>query len=307
MGAIYEQFTHTISARALSGLNVRNALGVEVVRVVSAREMYQRALGAHPEQCETSPCRLMLGFDSFLVVSHGGLPDVLASYEPISKACVALGFTSSTYTLGMLSLTISLSMTDQPSSYIDLLVFAYLAQCRCDPANTVTYFTHFFNIVNAFQEHGGDVPRKLQMLLTVERSRNRFTFDELWAASRMLGFGIDGPLGVGFKDDIEDEFVENAWRKTVRKVWRDPYSGPAMLRDVHVAFRVLAEGWESVRLRRLWESDIAKILLEDAYAVLEIPGNAEESMLCAVFSMRVRWISSSFLRLDINIRCLCNF
>ena len=35
---------------------------------------------------------------------------------------------------------------------------------------------------------------------------------------------------------------------------------------------------------------------EDAYAMLEIPENADES-----FSLRVRWILSSFLRRDINI------
>lgn len=45
---------------------------------------------------------------------------------------------------------------------------------------------------------------------------------------------------------------------------------------------------------------------KDAYAVLDIPENTDESMLWAAFSLRVRWISSSFLR-DIDIRCLCNF
>lgn len=91
---------------------MKNTLWVEVVKVESAREMYQRALGSHPEQRETSPCPLMLGLDLFSIVPHGGLPDVLASYEPISKAWEALGITPSTYTLGMLLLTIPPRMTD---------------------------------------------------------------------------------------------------------------------------------------------------------------------------------------------------
>ena len=105
----------------------------------------------------------------------------------------------------------------------------------------------------------------------------------------MLGFGKDGPLGVEFKDDIEDELVVNAWRNTVRNVWHVPYTGPEMLRDLHEAFRMLAEARGSVRLRRLWESFSANMLTtEDAYAVLEIPENADESMLCAAFNLRVR-------------------
>ena len=153
----------------------------------------------------------------------------------------------------------------------------------------MTYFTHFVNIVNAFQEHGEIAPQELKILLRVERSRNRFTFEDFWAASHVLGFGKDGPLGVEFKDDTEDEFIVNAWRNMVHKVWQVPYAGPTMVRDVHEAFRVLAEGRGSIRLRQLWESDNAKMLTtKDAYAMLGIPENADESMLWAAFSLRVR-------------------
>ena len=114
-GAIHDQPAHTLLARALTKLEVpKNTLWVKLVKVESAREIYQRGLGAHPKQRETSPCPLILGLELFSVVSHGGLPDVVALYEPISKAWSALGIAPSTYTLGMLSLIIPLRMTDQP-------------------------------------------------------------------------------------------------------------------------------------------------------------------------------------------------
>ena len=57
--AIHEQLAYTILARALTKLEVpKNALWVKLVKVESAREMYQRALGAHPEQRKTSSMSL---------------------------------------------------------------------------------------------------------------------------------------------------------------------------------------------------------------------------------------------------------
>jgi ubiquitin carboxyl-terminal hydrolase 25/28 len=153
----------------------------------------------------------------------------------------------------------------------------------------VRYFTHLFSIVSAMQEIGGLPPQELQALIMEERSRGRYTFDDSWAASRTLGFGQDGHLGLDFEDDIEDEFVANAWRDAVRWAWRDPDNGSALLRDAHEAFRMLAEARGSAKLRQMWESGCAKMLTpERAYDVLEIPKDTDESMLLTVFSLRVR-------------------
>ena len=54
-------------------------------------------------------------------------------------------------------------------------MFAYLAQCRCDPANTMVYFTHLVTIVNALVNLHASVPAQLQSFIVQEKERYRFT------------------------------------------------------------------------------------------------------------------------------------
>jgi ubiquitin carboxyl-terminal hydrolase 25 len=172
---------------------------------------------------------------------------------------------------------------------IDLLAFAYLAQCRCDPANTIEYFTQLSNIVLAMQELGEAPPPELQALVMEERSRNRFTFGDVHNAAKMLGFGRDGHLGVEFEDDVEEEFIVNAWKDAVRRSWRDAENGASLLRDVHEAFRILAEVRGSVKLHQAWEAGNTKMMTpERAYDALEVPKDVDEALLLTVFNLRVR-------------------
>ena len=138
------------------------------------------------------------------------------------------------------------------------------------------------------QDLGEVPPAELQSLIMEERSRNRYTFEDFISATRTLGFGRDGPLGLDFEDDIEDEFIANAWRDAVRRAWRDPENASALLRDAHEAFRILAETRGSTILRHQWETGSVKMMTpERAYDVLEVPKDVDESMLLTVFALRV--------------------
>ena len=79
-----------------------------------------------------------------------------------------------------------------------------------------------------------------------------------------------------------------------------PMTPPPMSNEMHTAIlHPHAFYWHS--------HDGANMLTpEDAYALLGIPENTDESMLRAAFILQVRGIPFSFLK-DINIRCLCNF
>ncbi|KII93273.1 hypothetical protein PLICRDRAFT_35462 [Plicaturopsis crispa FD-325 SS-3] len=223
------------------------------VKVENAREMYQSGVGAHPDQ-----------------IPRGLIPDVLRQYEPISADWTALGLTPS-------------------SASWELLAFAYLAQCRCDPANTVNYFTHLFNIIEALSNVGEIPPQDLQTLALEERSRYRFTHQDLQMATERLGFGKDGQLSVDFDDDVEDEFIVNAWKDAVRRAWSDLKEGSQLQRDANDAFRVIAESRGSAKLRKLWEDTNGKIMDPDrAYSTLEVPKETDDGMLLTVFAIRVQ-------------------
>ncbi|KAJ8084920.1 ubiquitin-specific protease ubp2 [Marasmius tenuissimus] len=169
----------------------------------------------------------------------------------------------------------------------DLLIFAYLSQCRCDPAQTMDYFTALCNIVKAMEQMAS-CPSALQDLLIMEQSRGRYTFEEFQQAIAILGFGPDGPLRVDFDSDIEEEFIENAWKECVKRSWLDPRGGE-LQKNANEALRVIAESRGSVRLRELYEKGKNSLMMtpDRAYDVLEVPKDVDESMLITVFTMRL--------------------
>lgn len=176
-----------------------------------------------------------------------------------------------------------------------------MAQCRCDPANTPKYFTSFYNVIQAMQELRYDIPSDLQSVVMEERSRNRYTHEDVQRAISSLGFGADGPLGLDFDDEISDEFIVNAWRDKVRRAWRDPKDGGELQRDANDSFRILAEERGSVMMRKLWEDSFSKTMNpERAYSTLEIPQEVDDTMLLTVFSLRVSHLPVSSWILNIT-------
>jgi ubiquitin carboxyl-terminal hydrolase 25/28 len=169
----------------------------------------------------------------------------------------------------------------------DLLAFAYLAQCRCDPARTPHYFTYLTDIVKQLQEYGS-CPTELQELLVLEQSRDRFTLEDVSTAITSLGFGADNVLRVEYDEDIPEEFIENAWKECIKRSWRDPEHGSETQRFANDSFRILAEMRGSDKLRRTWE--IGKNYYmnpERAYSTLEVPKDVDDYMLITVYNMRV--------------------
>ncbi|OCH87545.1 cysteine proteinase [Obba rivulosa] len=221
-------------------------------QVDNAREMIQSAIGAHVNQ-----------------IPRGLLPISLERATGLDEAWHSLGMT--------------------PSSYSPkLLCFAYLAQCRCDPANTMVYFTHLFNIVNTMIISNETPPQELQTLIVEERTRYRYTLDDLKEHVSVLGFGRDNDLGVDLDDDVDDEFILQAWRTARRRAWRDVSKGAERRKDLDEAMRALADQRASRVLRQAWEEERGSGMTPDvAYNTLEVPRDVDESMLITVFLMRV--------------------
>ncbi|EKM83956.1 hypothetical protein AGABI1DRAFT_67056 [Agaricus bisporus var. burnettii JB137-S8] len=223
------------------------------VEIDSAREMYQRAVGAHPDQIPRNEFSYSL--ETALV--------------PVKDAIEVLGLTLKTYSP-------------------ELLAFAYLAQCRCDPADTIHHFTSLTNIVRAVEASGEPSPL-LQDLLISESTRERFTTEELENAAAVLGFGMNYDLGVELDNDVEDEFVESAWKEAIKKSWKDPDNGADLQRKANEALRIIAEAQGRHKLRQVWQAKKLSLMSPDrAYKVLEVPENVDENMLITVFALRIQ-------------------
>lgn len=162
-----------------------------------------------------------------------------------------------------------------------------MAQCRCDPARTLQYFTYLTEIAKQFQEFG-DCPTELQELLVMEQSRDRFTLAEVKTAAITLGFGSDNVLRLDYDEDIPDEFVENAWKECIKRSWRDPEHGYETQKIANDSFKILAEYRGSVGLKRAWENGKNKYMNPSrAYDTLEVPSTVDDHMLITVYNMRV--------------------
>ncbi|KAI9070249.1 cysteine proteinase [Trametes sanguinea] len=222
------------------------------VKAESERDMYQTGIGAHVSQ-----------------ISRGKLPPALQGYAPLEDSWKVLGMTPSTYSW-------------------ELLAFAYLAQCRCDPANTMVYFTHLWTIVNTMIQLGQNVPQELQTLIVEERSRFRFTPEDLQEAAKILGFGRDGELRVELDDEVDDDFIVQAWRSARQRAWQNPADATTQRAKLNEALRLVAEARGSEKLLKAWNDEKGSGMSpETAYSTLEVPKEVDETMLLTVYSMRV--------------------
>jgi ubiquitin carboxyl-terminal hydrolase 25/28 len=143
-------------------------------------------------------------------------------------------------------------------------------------------------IVQQLQEFGS-CPPQLQELLAMERSRERFTSEDIATAATTLGFGIGNVLNVEYKEDVEDQLVENAWKEGIKRSWRDLEHGSETFRLVDEAFRILAESRGSIELRKVFENRRNKYMTPDqADDTLGVAKDVDDSMLITVYNMRVR-------------------
>ncbi len=179
--------------------------------------------------------------------------------------------------------------------FAELLAFAYFAQVRCDPAQTIEYFSSFYTVcqmVTTLTDEPAQMP--LQSFVFDERERGRFTREDFLEAPATLGFGPHGTLGVDYDYDVPDDFVENAWREAVRRAWREGAGAAGgdglRLGLANDAFRRVAEVRGSEALWKKWEqAKDGGMTPERAYATLEVPAEIDDGMLITVFSMRVRF------------------
>ncbi|KAK7040147.1 ubiquitin-specific protease ubp2 [Paramarasmius palmivorus] len=117
---------------------------------------------------------------------------------------------------------------------------------------------------------------------------NDLPIEDLQRAAEILGFGSNGPLRVEYDHDIEDDFIENAWKECVKRSWSETDSRTSQ-RDANEALRIIAEAKGSTTLKALYDRGKDSLLMspEKAYDVFEVPRDIDETMLITIFGMRV--------------------
>jgi ubiquitin carboxyl-terminal hydrolase 25/28 len=186
-----------------------------------------------------------------------------------------------------------------------LLAFAYFAQARCNPAETIDYFTSFYNVGQLVTTMTDDPAQTVQSFIFEERERGRFTHEDFQKVPAYLGFGAHGTLGVEYDDDVPDEFIENAWRDAIRRAWREGGNGQRLM-TANDAFRRIAEMRGSEALWKKWEqAKDGGMTPERAYSTLEVPAEIDDGMLITIFSMRVSSPFYILMRGEPRVDTLC--
>lgn len=221
------------------------------VQLESARERYQRDIGSDPNSMPRS---------DLSITNDNNIADMEYYFR-------LLGLTISTFTP-------------------ELLTFAYLAQCRCDPINVVKYFTALKRIVHQLQDQG-NCPNQLLELVTYENSRERFSDDDVLEAALQLGIGEEARLKVAYDSDLPDDFIMSAWKDVLKSSWlEDSDEAQRMQRGGLDALKMIAEHRRSATLRKFWEEHKDVMTPQRAYDTMEIPQDVDDQMIITVYSIR---------------------
>lgn len=126
------------------------------------------------------------------------------------------------------------------------------------------------------------------MFILEERSRGRWSKDDLKRGVLVLGFGRDNALSVELDDDVDDDFILRAWRDGVKRSWKLADGGSGKRAELHDALKVLAEARASKRLVDAWRYEKGSGMSPDsAYSTLQVPSEVDEEMLLTVYGFRV--------------------
>lgn len=150
------------------------------------------------------------------------------------------------------------------------------------------------------KDRGVPPPDSLEMLIGEERSRNRFTWGDVQKAKHLLGFGEGSVLGIDLTD-ADDDFIIQAWRDAMKRVWREP-DGASKRADLVDAFKIIGDLRGSAKLKEAWENGKGSMMtLDTAYSTLEVPKDVDETMLLTIYAMRVRTVITTSKLLDMDL------
>lgn len=169
---------------------------------------------------------------------------------------------------------------------VDLLEFAYRAQCRCHPAQTINYLSDLNNLATIIRLASPTSPVELDALLANESDRGRWLVSDYANAATMLGFGRSNALKVDLEES-EDEFVFRAWSDAMTRAWKDSDGGVVRRKELSQALSIIAEARGSRYLKLKAEDTRTAMTPERAYQTLDVPSDVDEEMLITVYKMRV--------------------
>lgn len=181
-------------------------------------------------------------------------------------------------------------LNDLTHSDVDLLEFAYRAQCRCNPAASPAYLQNLIDIKTCLSYSASHLDLALESLIAVEYSRDRWNQFQIETAAELLGFGKDRVLRLEW-NEIDDDFLISAWKDSMRRAWDNPSSSRQRRFDLTRSARILAEQRGSRKVMEILRSSNPEMDPEQAFRLLEVPKDVEEGMLLMVYQMRV---SSTF-------------
>lgn len=182
-----------------------------------------------------------------------------------------------------------------------------MAQCRCDPPETIAYYTALTEIVAFLQANQEPIPNELEIFIISEQERGRINRDEVETAARFLGFGEQNSLLVDLDADVEHRFVISAWEAVMKEAWKFHTADEAIAKQKQATkcLQVLAKDRKDKQLYEVAEASIASELFhviftcvyitsfpdimkpDDAYQFFGIPQSMDDADILPVFEITV--------------------
>ncbi|KAH8810299.1 hypothetical protein DL96DRAFT_533874 [Flagelloscypha sp. PMI_526] len=169
-----------------------------------------------------------------------------------------------------------------------LLIFAYRAQCHCDPINSVEYFSTLCEVEAQLQANDYD-SSILWTFIAEERSFGSFTRDDLHNAVFDLGLSFDLHLFLGTSgssptsaSDFVSRLIYSAWKATYKKIaLLSESEANNYAKHANEALRILSQVQGSEWLHNLWLKwkDRPVMTLNKAYDTLGAQPSSEDEVI----------------------------
>lgn len=183
-----------------------------------------------------------------------------------------------------------------------MVKFAYRRQTHCDPQNTPTYFYLLKGISEWAAQVRHSSAESLQILVSQEESRGRWSSDDLTRAAIVLGYMSEDEIAIGSGISLPSNFRESlrdAWLVRVKEVNAELSDNRLTRqfaedrkRELKEAFRILAEYSGSPEMVSEFQQTMrmygnGMVDVQDAYNALEVPKELDEDMVVTIYNMRV--------------------
>lgn len=177
-----------------------------------------------------------------------------------------------------------------PCVALDLTEYAYNQQIQCDPLEIPQYL-EALTVISEIQ----GLPRQMELIgvVQMEKSKGYYSTRDLIRSQDMLGFGETGALRIPWDEDVDEQFLMQAYLEALRVADNTPDvrqdERDAHRQDLKEALSILCRSTGRPATVKFCQDELRLRAADprDAYANLGASKAVDDDTLIAIYQCRV--------------------